>query len=96
MFLQSGNESLVFAPQTHFCTNKVLFSWKRELKSIANYFSKMILVGYLNAANEYYSTASHHEQKNHKTTGQIKFLAVTIKKHIKPSYNILYVNRYYV
>ena len=56
----------------------------------------MILVGYLNAANEYYSTASHHEQKNHKTTGQIKFLAVTIKKHIKPSYNILYVNRYYV
>ena len=29
------------------------------------------------AANKYYSTASHHEQKNKKTTGQIKLSAVT-------------------
>ena len=32
------------------------------------------------AANKYYSTASHHEQKNKKTTGQIEFLGVTIKQ----------------
>ena len=31
------------------------------------------------AANKYNSSAGHHEQKNKKTTGQIKFLAVTIK-----------------
>ena len=30
-------------------------------------------------ANKYYSSASHHEQKNKKATGQIKFLAVTTK-----------------
>ena len=29
-------------------------------------------------ANKYYSSASLHEQKNKKTTGQIKFSAVTI------------------
>ena len=33
------------------------------------------------AANKY-STAGHHEQKNEKTTGQIKFSAVT-KQRIK-------------
>ena len=31
------------------------------------------------AANKYYSSASHHEQKN-KNISQIKFLAVSIKQ----------------
>ena len=35
------------------------------------------------AANEYYSSAGHYEQKNKKSTGQIKFLAVTLKQRIK-------------
>ena len=30
-----------------------------------------------------YSSAGHHEQKNIKTTNQIKFSAVTIKQQIK-------------
>ena len=34
------------------------------------------------AANKY-SSAGHHEQKNKKTTGQIKFSAVTLKQRIK-------------
>ena len=34
-------------------------------------------------ANKFYSSASHHEQKNKKTTGQIKFSAVTVKQQIK-------------
>ena len=34
----------------------------------------------ISAANKYYSSASHHEQKNKKATSQIKFLAVTIKQ----------------
>ena len=38
---------------------------------------------YYSAANKYYSSAGHHEQKNKITTGQIKFLAVTIKQQIK-------------
>ena len=33
----------------------------------------------ISAANKYYSSAGHHEQKNKKTTGQIKFSVVTIK-----------------
>ena len=33
-----------------------------------------------NAANKYYSSVGHHEQKDKKTTGQIKFLAVTVKQ----------------
>ena len=37
----------------------------------------------ISAANKYYSSAGHHEQKNKKTTVQIKFLAVTIKQGIK-------------
>ena len=35
------------------------------------------------AANKYYSSAGHHEQKNNKTTIQIKFLVVTIQHGIK-------------
>ena len=35
------------------------------------------------AANKYYSFAGHHEQKNKKTTGEIKFSVVTIKQRIK-------------
>ena len=35
------------------------------------------------AANKYYFSASHHEQKNKKTTGQIRSSAVTIKQQIK-------------
>ena len=34
-------------------------------------------------ANKYYYSTGHYEQKNKKTTGQIKFLAVTIKQWIK-------------
>ena len=46
------------------------------------------------AANKYYSSVGHHEQKNKKTTGQIKFSAVTIKYQIKTSpSDILYVNK---
>ena len=37
----------------------------------------------VSAANKYCSSAGHHEQKNKKTTGQIKFSAVTIKQRIK-------------
>ena len=37
----------------------------------------------ISAANKYYSFLGHHEQKNKKTTDQIKFLAVTIKQSIK-------------
>ena len=36
------------------------------------------IIFYLNAANKY-SPAGHHGWKNKKTTGQIKFSAVTIK-----------------
>ena len=37
----------------------------------------------IDAANKYYSSASHHEKKNKKNTSQITFLAVTIKQKIK-------------
>ena len=37
----------------------------------------------ITTANKYYSSVAHHEQKNKKTTGQIKFLAVTMKQRIK-------------
>ena len=47
--------------------------------------------GCTSAANIYYSSAGHHEQKNKKTNSQIKSLAVTIKQQIKLSYNIPYV-----
>ena len=45
------------------------------------------------SSNKYCSSDSHHEWKNKKTTGQIKFLAVAIKQQIKLvlSCNILYV-----
>ena len=39
-------------------------------------------IHHISAANKY-SPASQHEQKNRKTTGQIKFLAVTIKQQTK-------------
>ena len=38
---------------------------------------------YFSAANKYYSSAYQHEQKNKKTTGQIKFSTVSIKQQIK-------------
>ena len=34
-------------------------------------------------ANKYYFTAGHHEQKNAKITGQIKFTAIKIKQRMK-------------
>ena len=37
------------------------------------------------AANKYYFSAGHHEQKNQKNTGQIQFLPITIKQRIKLS-----------
>ena len=30
-----------------------------------------------------YSSIGHHEQKSKKTTGQVKFLAVTVRQRIK-------------
>ena len=47
-----------------------------------------------NAANKYYSSAGHHEQKNKKTTSQIKFSAVTIRQWTKLVLDILFVNKY--
>ena len=38
----------------------------------------------ISAANKWHSTPGHREQKNRKTTDQIKFLVVTIKQQIKP------------
>ena len=46
------------------------------------------------AANKYYFSAGHHEQENQKTTGQIKFSAVTIKQRIKLVLRLLFVNKY--
>ena len=37
----------------------------------------------ISATNKYYSPACQHEQKNKKTTGQIKFLVVKTKQRIK-------------
>ena len=37
----------------------------------------------LSVANKYYSSAGHHEQKNKETTGQVRFLLVTIRQQIK-------------
>ena len=41
-----------------------------------------VCVVWCSAVNEY-SSAGHHEQKNKKTTSQIKFSAVTIKQRLK-------------
>ena len=46
---------------------------------------------WLSTENKYYAYAGHHEQKKKKTTGQIKFSAVTIKQRKK--LDILYVNK---
>ena len=51
--------------------------------SYVKHIDKHILKMNGSAANKYFFSAGHHEQKNKKTTGQIKFLAVTIKQ-IKP------------
>ena len=40
-----------------------------------------IWTAWTNAANKYYSSAGHHEQKNKETVSQIKFSAVTIKQN---------------
>ena len=43
-------------------------------------------------ANKCYSSVGHHEQKNKKSTSQIKFSTVTIKKQIKLVLQHSYVN----
>ena len=43
----------------------------------------MLILHMFSAANKYYSSTCHHARKNKKTTGQIKFSAVTIKQGIK-------------
>ena len=54
-----------------------------------------IWTAWTNAANKYYSSAGHHEQKNKETVSQIKVLVVTIKQikldlqHSLFSYDIL-------
>ena len=37
-------------------------------------------IKHTSTANKYYSSAGHHEQKNKKNNGQIKFSAVIIKQ----------------
>ena len=46
-------------------------------------YSPALLDLFLSSANKYYSSAGHHEQEIKKTTGQIKFLTVAIKRGIK-------------
>ena len=45
-------------------------------------------------ANKYYFSVGHHEQKNKKSTSQIKFSAVTIRQWTKLVLDILFVNKY--
>ena len=45
------------------------------------------------AAYKYYFCAGHHEQKNQKTTVQIKFSAATLNYQIKRLNDIPYVNK---
>ena len=45
------------------------------------------------AANEYYSSVSHHEQKNKKIIGQIKLSAVNKITNKTSLNNILYINK---
>ena len=45
-------------------------------------YSPVLLDIFLSSASKY-SSAGHHEQEIKKTTGQIKFLTVTIKREIK-------------
>ena len=59
-----------------FCLSNI------PLKQFIIIFIKINL-GCYSTANKYYCSASHHEQKNKKTNGQIKFSAVTIKQQIK-------------
>ena len=41
------------------------------------------------AENKYHSSVSHHEKKSQKTTSQIKFSAVTVRKTDKTSLTTL-------
>ena len=43
------------------------------------YLCMYIYIYIYSAANKYYSSTDHHEQKNEKSIGQIKFSVVTIK-----------------
>ena len=43
----------------------------------------MCISTYLCSAANKYSSAGHHEQKNKKTTSQIKFLSVTVRQQTK-------------
>ena len=58
-----------------------LKNYKLGLLRYVQKFLKLMFID--SAANKYYSSASHHEQKNKKTTCQIKYLAVTIRKRKK-------------
>ena len=60
----------------------------RSISQLMEWNGKCILIltyqNYYNSAeNKDYSSAGHHEQKNKKTTGQIKFLVLTVKQQIK-------------
>ena len=57
-----------------------ILSYLNEILAIFNVVTSDIPI--FSAANKY-SFADHHEQKNKKTTGQIKFSVVTIKQRIK-------------
>ena len=53
---------------------RIIIKWRDE--GIGN-------IKQISAANKYYCSARHHEQKNRKSTGQVRFSAVTIKQRIK-------------
>ena len=71
-------DTICFIKKLKTICGRALFLVK--LQMIPDYKTHHISV--YSAANKY-SSAGHHEQKNKKTTGQIKFLAVAISHRIK-------------
>ena len=73
MFEKNTNIWLVFENESEW----ILKLQKNFLEKHADFHQ---IETFISAANKYYSSAGHHEQKNKKTTGQIKFSAVTIRQ----------------
>ena len=73
MFEKNTNIWLVFENESEW----ILKLQKIFLEKHADFHQ---IETFISAANKYYSSAGHHEQKNKKTTGQIKFSAVTIRQ----------------
>ena len=73
------NDNCAYQPlQFHFYYTSLLTFDRQFTQFLINF-------NYLSnsTANKYYSSVGQHEKKNEKTTGQIKFSAVTIKQQIK-------------